>query len=300
MLHDLGRRHAVKFLKAMQCRSGNWPQAHYLWEAVPLREVLALAGRIEGVQRVYFNGFHNNDPKQLFQSSASYTQVFDHAPGELPVMVAYRLNGEAIPLNRGGPVRMILPWSYGFKNTKWLQRIRLTTDTQYRDTYGGEADAYLKTQVPRIEGPDSFAAGAAGTYGGRVVVGMAGLRRVEYWLRDNAGNNNDLALDDPAWEKATWHPAVIDPAPNDWTTHLPKGITANELSGFDAKTGRPREWPLRYTVATWSLSLKGLKPGTYDLRVRSVDQNGHAQPQPRPQQATGRCLVPYKVIRVTE
>src|SRR6185369_6915485 len=155
-LLELGKKHGVKFVKAMQCRSGNWPQSNGIWEGVPLREVLKLAGNVDNVMRVYANGFHNNEPKQLFQSSASFTQVADHTPGELPVMVAYRHNGEPIPVNRGGPVRLILPWAYGFKNIKWLQRIRLTNDTRYADTYGGEPDAYLKTQVPRIEGPESF------------------------------------------------------------------------------------------------------------------------------------------------
>lgn len=134
---ELGKKHAVKFIKAMQCRSGCWPQDQALWEGVPLREVLKHAGTIENALRIYANGFHNNDPKQLFQSSATYTQVFETAPGELPVIVAYKHNGEPIPTTRGGPVRLIMPWAYGFKNIKWLQRIRLTNDTKYNDTYGG-------------------------------------------------------------------------------------------------------------------------------------------------------------------
>lgn len=72
-LMEIGKKHAVKFIKAMQCRSGCWPQDQALWEGVPLHEVLKLAGTIENTMRIYANGFHNNDPKQLFQSSATYT-----------------------------------------------------------------------------------------------------------------------------------------------------------------------------------------------------------------------------------
>jgi DMSO/TMAO reductase YedYZ molybdopterin-dependent catalytic subunit len=297
---ELGKTHGVKFIKAMQCRSGNWPQDQALWEAVPLSEVLKLAGNIDGVMRVYANGFHNNDPKQLFQSSASFTQVADHTPGELPVMVAYRHNGELIPVNRGGPVRLILPWGYGFKNIKWLQRIRLTNDTKAIDTYGGEPDAYLKTQAPRIDGPESFRAGAPVTYTGRAVAGMPGLRRVEYWLRPDAGTDGKLADDDPAWKNAAWQPAVLEPPPEDWSAHLPKGVSSKELWGFDPQTGKPKEWPLRYTVANWTITLGDLKPGSYELRVRTVDLNGKAQPQPRPQQATGRNMIPCKIIRAMD
>jgi DMSO/TMAO reductase YedYZ molybdopterin-dependent catalytic subunit len=290
-LLELGKKHGVKFIKAMQCRSGCWPQDQALWEGVPLREVLTLAGAVDNVMRVYANGFHNNDPKQLFQSSASYTQVMDNAPGELPVMVAYRHNGEPIPPGRGGPVRLILPWAYGFKNIKWLQRLRLTNDTKVIDTYGGEPDAYLKTQVPRIDGPESFKAGAPVTYHGVAVVGLPGLKRVEYWLRPDAKTAGKRA--DEAWQLA-----ILEPPPEDWSAQLPRGISPKELWGFDPQTGKPKDWPLRYTVARWSLTLKDVKPGDYALFVRTVDLNGHAQPQPRPQDSTGRAGIPTKIIKV--
>jgi DMSO/TMAO reductase YedYZ molybdopterin-dependent catalytic subunit len=293
MLLEIGKKHAVKFIKAMQCRSGNNPQDQALWEGVPLREVLKLAGTIDNAMRVYANGFHNNDPKQLFQSSATYTQVFETAPGDLPVIVAYKHNGEPIPTTRGGPVRLILPWAYGFKNIKWLQRIRLTSDTKYNDTYGGEPDAYLKTQVPRIEGPESFKTGEPATYRGVAVVGMPGLKRVEYWLRP------DTATGDKPADESAWQPCTVDPPP-DWSAHLPKGITPNEVWGFDSQSGKPKEWPLRYTVAFWSVTLKDVKPGGYKLFVRSVDQNDFAQPQPRPHSGTGASTVPGKAIKATE
>jgi hypothetical protein len=249
--------------------------------------------------RVYANGFHNNDPKQLFQSSASFMQVADNAPGELPVMVAYAHNGGPIPLIRGGPVRLVMPWGYGFKNIKWLQRIRLTSDSKVIDTYGGEPDAYLKTQVPRIEGPDSFKAGTQGTYSGVAVVGLPGLQRVEYWLRPDADPDKKLADNDPAWQKANWQPFDIVPPPDDWSAHLPNGVSSKELWGFDRQTGKPKQWPMRYTVASWTLTLNDMMPGNYELRVRTVDLNGFAQPEPRPQQPTGRNAVQCKVIKVT-
>jgi DMSO/TMAO reductase YedYZ molybdopterin-dependent catalytic subunit len=299
-LIELGKKHGVKFLKAMQCRSGCWPQSFGLWEAVPLREVLRMAGKIDNAMRVYANGFHNNDPKQLFQSSASYTQAMDSAPGELPVMVAYRHNGGPISLLRGGPVRLILPWGYGFKNIKWLQRLRLTNDTKVIDTYGGEPDAYLKTQVPKIDGPESFKASAAATYRGVAVVGLPGLKRLEYWLRPGTGADGNLADDDPVWQTATWRSFEVVPPPEDWSAHLPKGISSKEIWGFDPQTGRPKDWPLRYSVASWTLILKDMKPGDYELRVRTVDLNGFAQPEPRRQQPTGRNAIPCKTIKVTE
>jgi DMSO/TMAO reductase YedYZ molybdopterin-dependent catalytic subunit len=300
-LEQLGQRHGVKFLKAMQCLNIAQPLGQGLWEGVPLREVLKLAGEVRKARRVFWWGFHNNDPKQLFQSSLSYSQVMDSPPGELPVFVAYRLNDRPISLLRGGPVRMIVPWAHGFKSIKWLQRITLTSDYKANDTYaaaGNDPESYLKTMARIDEGTESFASGRPVTLSGVALVGWSGLRCVEYWLRPDAGRHGKLDDDDPAWATARWTPCTLDPPPADWSGQLPRGVKPHEVWGFDADTGRPKEWPLRYSVAGWSVTLKDLAPGAYEFRVRTVDLNGHAQPQPRPDPKTGRNEVQCKTILV--
>ncbi|MGE3808892.1 MAG: molybdopterin-dependent oxidoreductase, partial [Gemmataceae bacterium] len=105
-LLELGKKHSVKFLKAMQCNNIAQPLGQGLWEGVPLRDVLALAGDVSNVRRIYYWGFHNNDPAQVFQSSIGYEQIMETPPWDLTPLVAYRLNGEPISLLRGGPVRL--------------------------------------------------------------------------------------------------------------------------------------------------------------------------------------------------
>ena len=61
-LQELGQAHGVKYLKAMQCNNIPFPLGQGLWEGVPLREVLRLVGRVGNVRRVYYWGFHNDDP----------------------------------------------------------------------------------------------------------------------------------------------------------------------------------------------------------------------------------------------
>ena len=51
--------------------------------------------------------------------------------------------------------------------------------------------------------------------------------------------------------------------------------------------GQPRQWPQRYTLAHWAVSLPPPKPGKYDLRCRTIDLAGHAQPMPRPFRKSG-------------
>lgn len=300
-LEALGKRHGVRFLKAMQCLNIAQPLGQGLWEGVPLREVLRLVGKVSNVRRVYWYGFHNNDPKQRFQSSLGYSQVLDTPPGELPVFVAYRLNGEPLSLVRGGPVRLVVPWAHGFKSIKWLQRIVLTNDYKANDTYAeanNDPDSYLKTMARIDDAPDAYPSGKPVELAGAALVGWPGLERVEYWLRPDTGTHGQLAPDDPAWQSATWSPCRLEPLPADWTGHLPAGVAPGSIWGFDPQTGKPRAWPPRYSVVRWTVTLPGLRSGAYEFRVRTVDQNGHAQPEPRPYPKSGRNEVPCKTFLV--
>lgn len=286
-LLELGKRHEVKFLKAMQCLNIPTPLGQGLWEGVPLREVLRLCGALRNVRRIYYWGFHNNDPKQLFQSSLSYTQAMETPPGELPAFLAYRLNGEPIPLIRGGPVRMVIPWAYGFKSIKWLQHIVVTNDYHANDTYAeqnNDPESHLKTAAYLDDLPKRISVGEPVTLTGLVVSGLSGLKRVEYAL-----SRDDPKPAGPVDEDAApWVECRLEDPPSQWSHVLPAGISSRQVLGFDPGTGQPSTWPLRYSMVSWSATLKALARGKYSVRARAVDLNGFAQPEPRPIQKAGR------------
>lgn len=292
-LKELGRKHEVKFIKAMQCLNIPAPLGQGLWEGVPLREVLRLCGALRNVRRIYYWGFHNNDPKQLFQSSLSYTQAMETPPGELPAFLAYRLNGEPIPLIRGGPVRMIIPWAHGFKSIKWLQSLVLTNDYRANDTYAlqnNDPESHLKTAAYLDEVPAKIPSDQPVTLTGLVISGLSGLKRVEYSLsRGNAGAGDDS-------EK--WNECRLEAPPADWSRVLPAGVSPRQILGFDPKTGQPAAWPLRYSMVSWSAHLGKLPPGKYAARARAVDLNGFAQPEPRPIQKAGKNALEVREFEV--
>ena len=300
-LLKLGERHGVRFPKALQCNNIALPLGQGLWEGVPLRDVLNTCGVLTEIRRVYYWGFHNDDPRQMFRSSLALSQVLDTPPGALPPFVAYRLNGQPIPVVRGGPVRMVVPWAHGFKSIKWLQKIVLTNKYEANDTYAekkNDPESYLKTAAYFDDlRPATFAPNERKEIRGTAMVGWPGLERIEYWLRPDPGTNKELADNDTAWAEAQWKPATIDPLPADWGGTLPAGVLPKDVWGFDA-AGRPKEWPMRYSVAHWTATIADLKPGQYEIRVRTVDCNGYAQPEPRPNQRTGRNRVQSKVIVV--
>jgi DMSO/TMAO reductase YedYZ molybdopterin-dependent catalytic subunit len=300
-LTRLGERHAVRFLKAMQCNNIARPLGQGLWEGVPLREVLRFCG-VNNARRLFYWGFHNNVPAQVFRSSLALNQVLDSPPGELPPFVAYRLNGGPIPLDRGGPVRMVVPWAHGFKSVKWLQRIVLTNNHQANDTYAernNDPESYLKTAAYFDSTAEQrFPAGSPVVIRGTAMVGWPGLERVEYWIRPATGDPLQLADDAPAWRTARWQPCPIEPAPTEWHG-LPNGVLPRDVHGFGAD-GRPREWPIRYTYALWTLTLNGLAAGRHELRIRTIDRNGVAQPEPRPSQRSGQNRIQAKLLVVVD
>lgn len=300
-LRELGGKHAVRYIKAMQCLNIPSPLGQGLWEGVPLRDVLRLVGRMNNVRRIFYWGFHNDDPKQMFRSSLTYSQVMETPPGELPVFLAYRLNGEPLPLKRGGPVRMVVPWAHGFKSVKWLQRIVLTNDYKANDTYAeknNDPESHLKTAAYVNDVAKRFAAGQPVSVTGRAIAGWSGLRRVEYWLRPIAGGTGELADNDPAWETASWTQCRLDEPPTNWSGTLPAGVAPRDVLGFDRQTGQPLSWPLRYSMVGWSATISGLAPGHYEVRARSVDLNGFAQPEPRPMLKTGRNPIQVRRFEV--
>ena len=301
-LKELGKTHGVKYLKAMQCNNIPFPLGQGLWEGVPLREVVRRVGKIGNVRRVYYWGFHNDDPAQLFQSSLPYNRVMETPPWEPPPMVAYRLNGQDIPLERGGPVRMVVPWAHGFKSIKWLQRIVLTNDYKANDTYAlqnNDPESYLKTAAYIGKGPLSFKAGEPIAIEGTAMVGWSGLRRVEFWLRPATGADGKLADDDPAWKTAVWRPCESDAAARRLGSDPPARERRRRTSG--ASTGRPASPGLAVALQHGPVDRpgQGLAPGSYEFRVRTVDLNGFAQPEPRPYQKSGMNRVPVRTLVVT-
>ena len=293
-LLELGKKHGVKFLKAFQCLNIAAPLGQGLWEGVPLREVLRLCGAMRNVRRIYYSGFHNNDPKQLFQSSLSYTQAMETPPGELPAFLAYRLNGGPIPLKRGGPVRMVIPWAHGFKSIKWLQHIAVTNDFKANDTYANannDPESHLKTAAYIDRLAEKLTAGQPVFVSGLAICGLSGLKRVEHWLHRVEPGAAPVAQDDATWKAAKWIESAIEPPPADWSAVFPAGVSAKDVLGFDRDTGQPATWPLRYSMVSWSAKLKDLAPGKYEFRARAVDMNGFAQPEPRPMSKAGKNAV---------
>jgi len=288
-LMALAEKHAVRYMKAMTCLNVDKVFGMGLWEGVPLRNVIWMTRPVANLRRVWYHGYHRDPakPGPGFQSSLSINRVLEDPPGEQPVILAYKMNGDWLAPKRGGPVRLVVPDGYGFKSIKWLQRVVLTNDPNPNDTYAGQnndVDTTMKTFARFVSAPKKLKAGRPVALTGVAQVGMSGLSKVQYCLQPA---RPPVAADDPDLTKASWQDAKILPAPEHWGGGLPRGPLPPIPSQFDAQ-GRPLTWPMRYAIAHWAALLTAPGTGEYELCCRTIDANGVAQPLPRPLPKSGR------------
>jgi len=145
-----------------------------VWLGYPIRELLARAGVQSGADMVL------STSEDGWTAGTPLAALTD--PKRL-AMLAVGMNGEALPVEHGYPVRMVVPGLYGYVSaTKWVRRLKVTTfaqDEGYWTPLGWAALGPIKT-ASRIDVPRkrSVAAGQV------VVAGVAwdqhtGIAKVE-------------------------------------------------------------------------------------------------------------------------
>jgi sulfoxide reductase catalytic subunit YedY len=101
------------------------------WIGFPLNALLKQAQPTDKAKFVAFESYH--DTKQMplatpFRTGLQYPYVeglrIDEAMHPL-ALLAVGLYGEVLPNQNGAPIRLVVPWKYGFKSIKAIVKIRL-------------------------------------------------------------------------------------------------------------------------------------------------------------------------------
>jgi DMSO/TMAO reductase YedYZ molybdopterin-dependent catalytic subunit len=155
------------------------------WLGMPIREVLKMARPKAGADMVLstsIDGFSASTPLEVLQDGRD-------------AMLAIGMNGEALPLEHGYPVRMVVPGLYGFVSaTKWvvdLEVTRFADSTAYWTQRGWSERGPIKTMA-RVEVPRPFAKVAAG----RVAIGGTA------WAQTRGITKVEVQIDDGPWTEA--------------------------------------------------------------------------------------------------
>jgi len=113
-LLKLGEKKSVRFAKVMTCLNIGCPLGMGIWEGVPLRVVLWMTQPKENLRRVFYHGYHNDDPKQIFQSSLPAGRVLlggaaaGAAGGRVQVALPHHRRERACPTD-APPVQEVRP-----------------------------------------------------------------------------------------------------------------------------------------------------------------------------------------------
>jgi len=201
---DLLRRQVVEHDITLTCVSntiGGELIGNARWTGVRLDELLAEAGVDPAATQV------------VGRSIDGYTCGFpiEAATDGRNALVAFGMNGEALPLEHGFPVRLIVPGLYGYISaTKWLTEIELTTFEDFEQYwvprgYADRAPIKLMSRIDSVDGLGTLTRNADGTaaIGGVAWAQTRGISAVEVQLDDGPWEPCELgsALNDDTWRQ---------------------------------------------------------------------------------------------------
>ncbi len=124
----------VEQVSTFHCVTG-WTVQNVHWGGVRLHDVLAAAGPLASAHALEFISMEEPYVDYLTLQQASLHDV----------MLAYEMDGQALPREHGAPVRLIIPEMYGYKNVKWLQGISVVAEagSGYWEQLGYDSDAWV-------------------------------------------------------------------------------------------------------------------------------------------------------------
>ena len=92
-----------------------------LWEGVLVKDLLKEADVLPAARVVIFYA-HDG-----YSTSLPLTYIIDN-----DILVAHKINGITLPVERGFPFQLVAEDKWGYKWIKWITKIQLSDDTNYR------------------------------------------------------------------------------------------------------------------------------------------------------------------------
>ncbi|MBI3742574.1 MAG: molybdopterin-dependent oxidoreductase [Chloroflexi bacterium] len=165
---------AVTEMRTLECISnpvGGELISNAMWKGVRLKDLLARAQvKNAGIylKLESLDGFYTGIPIEL--------GLMDNS------LLAYEMNGTAIPRDHGAPLRCLWPGRYGMKQPKWLHTITVVDKPflGYWEKQGWTNDAFVNPNA-RIDAPKDFdvVSGATFTLSGVAYSSEAGIAKIE-------------------------------------------------------------------------------------------------------------------------
>jgi anti-anti-sigma factor len=216
------------------------------WTGVPLGEVLDRAGVKAGAREVVFRGADSgkldasSEPIR-FERSLSMDDV--QGSGAL---LAYAMNGDALPILHGYPLRLIVPGWYAVASVKWLTQI---------DVIGEMFSGHYQTETYFYEWQR----------GGQLIREPVSLQRVRSLITepepDSEVEQGDLPIRGIAWSGAA-----------------PIARVEVSIDGGPWQEARLSGERKRHIWQGWELIARRERPGSTLIAARATDMASRTQP----------------------
>jgi DMSO/TMAO reductase YedYZ molybdopterin-dependent catalytic subunit len=133
--HDLVGLPQSSQVHDYMCVTG-WKVPQVRWEGPLLSTLLDLVQPMPTATAVSFDSADGVYTDSLTLAEARRSEV----------LLAHRKDGVPLTQDRGAALRLVIPFMFGYKGTKWVNRIRLTEKQEigYWEQRGYDVNAYLK------------------------------------------------------------------------------------------------------------------------------------------------------------
>ena len=115
----IGENQNYRKVVTLYCVEG-W-EAKILWEGVLVRDIISKSVPSADAKTVIF---HAHDG---YTTSFPVDYIMDN-----PILLAYRMNNVTLPPERGYPFQLVAESKWGYKWIKWVTKIELSSDENYR------------------------------------------------------------------------------------------------------------------------------------------------------------------------
>ena len=227
------------------------------WTGVPLGEVLDRAGVRNKGRYIIFRGADSGTVDGHTETIAFERSLSLEDARASEALLAYAMNGEALPLPHGFPLRLIVPSWYAVASVKWLTEIEVV-DQPFEGHYQTER-YYFEREV-----------------GGQMEREPLALQRVRSLITEPSEkaevDRGELVVRGVAWSGA---------AP----------IATVEVKLDDAPWQRARMLgePKRHSWQWWELITRTDRAGICVIRARASDMKGRMQPESPEWNRLGYC-----------
>jgi DMSO/TMAO reductase YedYZ molybdopterin-dependent catalytic subunit len=216
------------------------------WAGTPLAPILKEAGVLDnGVEAVFWGADAGEETVREVKMMQNFARSMSLADAMNPNnLLAYEMNGAALPAPNGFPLRLIAPGWYGIANVKWLKGIEVR-DTRFMNRF--MARDYVTIRKEDRKGETVWTE----TSVGRALLKSAPARVVK--------NGSKFTIQGAAWGAPIQKVEVkVDNGP--WVQ-----------GQLDTKQTAPDAWVF------WTLDWSNPKSGEHTITTRATDKQGNVQ-----------------------